>query len=306
MLGLVSALPYDVPVPGWPVVFRGSEAVRAGLVTKAQLRGPRFQRLFPDTFLRRTGESPTLAGRSVAAHVYGRGRGVLSGYSAAEVLGASCGPADAPAELTMPGGGRSRPGLLVHRDQLLADEVQIRRGMSVTTPLRTAYDLARRLELVEAVVALDALARRGCFDPVDVLRLAGGHPGARGRAQLPRVVDLAARSSGSPMETRLRLVLVLRGLPRPEVQHPVLDDRRRRAVWLDLAYPAQRVGIEYEGVDHTRPEGVLRDIGRYTWLVDEGWRMFRFTKFEVYGGPDEVAATVGRAVGVAPTAPRWR
>jgi hypothetical protein len=302
----VSILPHDVSVPGWPAVFRGSEAIRAGLVTKAKLRGPRFQRLFPDTYVRQTGKRPTLAERSAAAHVHARGHGVLSGYSAAEVLGASCGPADAPAELTMPGGGRSRPGLLVHSDRLVADEVQTCRGMSVTTPLRTAYDLTRRLDLVEAVVALDALARRGGFDPAELLRLAERYPGARGRAQLPRVVDLAARSSESPMETRLRLVLVLRGLPRPEVQYPVLDDRRRRAVWLDLAYPAQRIGIEYEGVDHTRPEGVLRDVGRYTWLVDEGWRMFRFTKFEVYGEPDEVAATIGRALGVAPSPPRWQ
>jgi very-short-patch-repair endonuclease len=155
---------------------------------------------------------------------------------------------------------------------------------------------------VEAVVALDALANAGRFDPEEVLRLAERYPGARGRAQLPRVVDLAVRSSNSPMETRLRLVLVLRGLPRPEVQYPVLDDRRRRAVWLDLAYPAQRIGIEYEGIDHTRPEGVLRDVGRYTWLVDDGWRMYRFTKYEVYGQPDEIAATIGRALGM----PRWR
>jgi hypothetical protein len=224
------------------------------------------------------------------------------GYSAAEVLDASCGPADAPAELTMPGVCRSRPGLLVHHDRLHGSEVQACGGMAVTTPLRTAYDLARRLDLVEAVVALDALANRGRFDPAEVLRLAERYPGARGRAQLPRVVDLAARTSNSPMETRLRLVLVLRGLPRPEVQYPVLDDRRRRAVWLDLAYPAQRIGIEYEGIDHTRPEGVLRDVGRYTRLVDDGWRMYRFTKYEVYGRPEEIVATIGRALGITP---RW-
>jgi len=41
-------------------------------------------------------------------------------------------------------------------------------------------------------------------------------------------------------------------------------------VWLDLAYPAQRIGIEYEGADHTRPERVLLDAGRYTRLVDAG------------------------------------
>jgi hypothetical protein len=293
----VASLPQRVPAPGWPEVFRGSDAVRAGLVTPAQLRGRRYLRLYPDTYVLRRDEPPSLADRSCAAHVYADGHGVLSGYSAAEVLRASCAPEDAPAELTMPGGGRSRSGLLVHRDRLQRCEVQSSNGMAVTTPLRTAYDLARRLDLIEAVVAVDMLAKRGGFDPLEVLRLAERYPGARGRAQLPQVVDLAVRASGSPMETRLRLVLVLRGLPRPAVQHPVLDDRRRRAVWLDLAYPAQRIGIEYEGVDHTRPDRVLRDAGRYTWLVDEGWRIYRFTKYEMYGAPDEIAATILRALG---------
>jgi very-short-patch-repair endonuclease len=43
---------------------------------------------------------------------------------------------------------------------------------------------------------------------------------------------------------------------------------------------------------------VLRDAGRYTWLVDDGWRMYRFTKYEVYGEPGEIAATIDRALGV--------
>jgi hypothetical protein len=64
---------------------------------------------------------------------------------------------------------------------------------------------------------VDALANRGRFDPVDVLRLAKRYPGARGSAGLSRIVELADRRAGSPMETRLRLVLVLRGLPVPEV-----------------------------------------------------------------------------------------
>lgn len=75
------------------------------------------------------------------------------------------------------------------------------------------------------------------------------------------------------METRLRLVFVLRGLPVPEAQHPVQDERRRRV------------------------EQVLRDVGRYTGLVDRGWRIYRFTKYEVYGEPDEIAAKIRRALG---------
>jgi hypothetical protein len=74
------------------------------------------------------------------------------------------------------------------------------------------------------------------------------------------------------MESRLRMVLVLCGLPTPQVQYPLLDDQRRRVVWLDLAYPEHLVAVEYEGANHVRSERVLRDVGRYTKLVDQGWR----------------------------------
>jgi very-short-patch-repair endonuclease len=283
--------------PGWPVAFRGSAAIRSGLVTPGQLRGPSYLRLFPDTYVRRGEKPPDLALRSLAAHLYSGRRGILAGYSAAAWLRAPCHPPDAPAELSVLRGDlHPRPGLIVHRDRMRPDEYQVRDGVPVTTPLRTAYDLGRRLELVEAVVAVDALANRGRFDPGAVLDLAARYPRARHRTRLPPVVALADRRSGSPMESRLRLVLVRRGLPAPEVQFPVLDDYRRRAVWLDLAYPAQRIGIEYEGEEHARLERVLRDVGRYTALVDAGWRIYRFTKYEVYGDADEIAAKIGRAL----------
>jgi very-short-patch-repair endonuclease len=296
----VSAVPLPLPVPGWPVVFRGSDAVRAGLATKAQLRGPRYLRLFPDVYVPVGAKLPDLKLRSLAAHEYGRRRGVLSGYSAAELLDASCGPRDAPAELTVPG-GRVHPhtGLELHGDALLRRDVQTVRGVHLTTPLRTAYDLARWCdELVEAVVAVDRLSNKAGFAPEEVLRMAERYPRARGRKRLPRVVDLADRRAGSPMETRLRLVLVLRGLPRPEVQWVVQDERRRLAVWLDLAYPEHKIGIEFEGDEHTKPERVLRDNARGTDLVDDGWRLYRFTKHEVYGEPDEIAAKIDRALSV--------
>jgi hypothetical protein len=186
--------------------------------------------------------------------------------------------------------------LRIHRGALAAKAVRPCRGVRVTAPVPTAYDLGRRPGLVEAVVAIDALANAGRFDTAEVLQWAQQHPGARGHRQLRRAVEFADRRAGSPMETRLRLVLVLGGLPAPEVQFPVLDDGHRRAVWLDLAYPQRRIGIEYEGADHTRPHRVLRDAGRYTWLVDQGWRMYRFTKREVYTEPDDILAIIDRAL----------
>ncbi len=288
-------------VAGWPDAFCGSAAVAAGLVTWARLKGPAYARLFPDTYIPAPDEPPPLLLRSLAAYRHVQGRGVLSGYSAAEVLDASCGPADAPAEVTVPGGGqRAHAGLLVHRDTLAPGETRTVGDVRVTSAPRTAFDLARwcmgRGDLTEAVVALDALARRGRFGPDRLLHFAAHYPRARGIAGVAEVLTHADARAGSPMESRLRMLLVRAGLPPPEVQYPVQDPARRRAVWLDLAYPEHRIGIEYEGAEHTDPNRVLRDAGRYTRLVDAGWRIYRYTKFEIHRERDRIVTEITRAL----------
>ncbi len=70
----------------------------------------------------------------------------------------------------------------------------------------------------------------------------------------------------------------------------VQDVATRTAFWLDLAWPEPRIGIEYEGEPHTEPARVLRDIARTTRLVDLGWRVYRYTKRELYGEPDRIVA----------------
>jgi very-short-patch-repair endonuclease len=121
-------------------------------------------------------------------------------------------------------------------------------------------------------------------------------PQVRGAAAVPEVLALADRRSGSPMETRLRLLLIHAGLPRLQVQWVVQDPVAREAVWLDLAYPEHLVGAEYDGAEHTRPERVLRDIRRGTRLVDQGWRLYRYTKREIYTEADTIIAEVRRAL----------
>jgi very-short-patch-repair endonuclease len=271
-------------VPGWPVAFRGSAAVAAGLVTKGQLRGPRYERLFPDTYVRRPDDgTPGLALRSHAAYRYvERGGGVLSGYSAAEVLRASCAPLGAPAEVTVPHlGQRPVPGLVVHRTQLAPGEITEVNGLRATSAVRTAYDLARRGDLVERVVAVDRLANVHGFNPDLLLNFLNHYPRFPGNDGIPDVLAHADRRAGSPTETRLRMLVLRAGLPRPEVQWVVQDEQTRTAVWLDLAWPEQMVAVEYEGADHTEPEQVLRDAARYTALVDKGWRIYRYTKREI-------------------------
>jgi hypothetical protein len=281
------------------VTFRGSDAVAAGLVTRGELRGPRYRRVFPDTYVRAR-DRLDLALRSRAGYRYVEGRGVLAGYSAAELLGAPCAPLAAAVEVLVPTAEqRGRDGLVVHRDRIAPGEIVGVGGLRMTSFMRTAYDLARREPLVEAVVAVDALARVGRFEPDLLLNFAVRYRGSRGNKAVSEVLTHVDRRSGSPMETRLRLLLVLGGMPRPQAQWVVQDERSRTAVWLDLAYPEHRIGIEYDGELHTAPDAVRLDIARHTALLDKGWRVYRYTKLDVLQRPEMIIEQVRRGLSTA-------
>lgn len=253
-----------------------------GLVTPNRLRGPGYRRLFPDVYVAATTEPPDLRTWSRAAYLLVEHRGgVLAGYSAALLLGADCAPPRAPAEVIVPGGQRRYPHLLAHRGDVPGAERRRIGGCVVSTPDRTAWDLGRRPDLTEAVVALDALGRRtGCsLERVRARR--HNEPGARGGRRFDRALALADPRADSPMETRLRLLLVQAGLPAPSVQHELVDEHGFTVVHFDLAYPDELLAIEYDGRGHRRREFSADDRWRDTVTGDHGWHTMRF-------GPDDV------------------
>ncbi|TQM38099.1 endonuclease domain-containing protein [Pseudonocardia cypriaca] len=257
--------------------FRGSAATTAALLSQGQLRGPRFRRLFPDVYAPAHLE-PNLALRSAAAAVcWWRGAACLAGYSAAELLGASCGPADAPAEVLLLRRGRQSyrcPGLRVHRDLVDPTEITEVGPCRVTSPVRTAFDLVRWVPtLREKVVAVDAIAFTCKIDPVDLLHLRMQHWGARGSRHIVPVLGLCDARTESPMETRIRMALHEHGLPAPHVQFEVEAGGRARR--LDLAYPSVKVAIEYDGRDHREQEQAHKDLVREAALVRLGWTILR-------------------------------
>jgi very-short-patch-repair endonuclease len=275
--------------------FRGSLAVAAGVLTKGQLRGPGFRRLFPDIYLPRD-IAPTLTMRSRGAQLLVAGYGALAGYSAAELLGARIAPRDADAEVVVPGGDfRECRGLRVHRERLADDEVQTVAGLVVTSAIRTAYDLARWSTQVEGVVAADALGRIGRFGPGALLGMAARYPGARWRSRVPLVAELMDARAESAMETRCRVSLVLRGLPRPELQYQVRDEIGDHVAWLDMAYPAARAGVEFDGEHHQDAPVFRADLARHNRLAALGWTVLRASAADVLRNPDAFAAQV-RAV----------
>ena len=128
-------------------------------------------------------------------------------------------------------------------------------------------------------------------------RYAAAHSRRRGIAQLRRVIELAEPAAESAMETHLRLLLVLAGLPRPQVQVPLEDEGGRFLGRPDLYYPAQRLGLEYDGGTHRA--SLAEDNRRQNRLFSAGFRLLRFTAGDVLGTPDMVVAQVRAALRTA-------
>jgi very-short-patch-repair endonuclease len=275
--------------------FTSTEASDAG-ITRGQLRGASYRRLGSGLY-RWVGlnESPQVLLAAVARRL--PPGAAFSGRTAAWLHGLDVAPCD-PIELTIPepmGSGR-RAGAIVRRTTLSAEQIVLRRGLPVTSALRTVVDLGGRDPLTEGVVAADLFLHADLVNVAELRRYVAEHPGAKGIARLRRVVDLADPKAESAMETRLRMVIVLARLPRPEVQVPIHDDKERFLGRPDLLYRNQRLAIEYDGVNHR--DRLADDNRRQNGLVGAGFRLLRFTASDVYGTPDLVAMQVRHGLGL--------
>ena len=123
---------------------------------------------------------------------------------------------------------------------------------------------------------------------------AATHAGYPGVPRLRCAIGLAEPAVESPMETRLRILLVLAGLPRPQVQVPLRDAVGLFVGRPDLYYQRQRLAIEYDGATHH--DSLAADNRRQNRLVNAGYRLLRFTAADVLSAPDSVVGLVREAL----------
>jgi hypothetical protein len=215
---------------------------------------------------------------------------VFSGSTAAWLLGLDLDPIN-PVEIVLPysSGVRSRSGLTVRRSEIAPDDVVTVRKLRATNLLWTLSDLCHRHPAVEALVALDMAIRGRLISAVALDRYAKTNKGGAGIRQLRFLTKFAAPAE-SPMETRLRWLLIQGGLPRPEVQTKLYDADGGFVGRADLYYPAARLVLEYDGGNHR--ERLEEDDRRQNLLVNAGFRLLRFTAADVYGRPEVIQAQV--------------
>lgn len=156
-------------------------------------------------------------------------------------------------------------------------------GLPVTSPLRTALDLGCGLRRSEALAALDGFMRHHAISTPDLTSGAERFTGRRGVVQLRELAVVASADAESPGESWTRMAMLDAGLPRPQLQWWVTV-RGVPTYRLDLAYPAHRLAIEYDGREfHESPEQQARDRERRRWLRDHGWTVIVVTKDDFSG-----------------------
>ena len=184
----------------------------------------------------------------------------------------------------------SRAGLEVRQSDVL-DETEEIKGVRVTTLHRTLLDLCAWLPAVEALVVLDMAITR--TSTKHLTRYADAVNGRAGASRLRRLAELAAPAE-SPMETRLRWLLIDAGLPIPEVQTDLYDCSGRFVGRADLYYSSAHLVVEFDGGIHR--DRLVSDNRRQNSLQQAGYRVLRFTSPDVYGRPNDVVGLVRGAI----------
>jgi hypothetical protein len=194
--------------------------------------------------------------------------------------------------------------LCCHVARLRDDDIVLVDGVPVTSPVRTALDLARSVSHEPAVVMLDAALHGGLLS-ADALRdrLPDllGVPGSRAAARAVAASDGRSESVG---ESRSRVALHRLGLAPSHLQLEVTAADGHLVARADFAWRGARLVGEFDGrIKYGRllrpgqdpGDAVFEEKRREDAIRDEGWGVVRWTWSDI-SRPERLGARVRRGL----------
>ncbi len=165
--------------------------------------------------------------------------------------------------------------------------VVIRQGLRCAAPALTAIDLTDRMGGDAIDVAL-----RSRQVTVDGLKEAlAAHPDRVGNGVRRVLLDESRSNPWSPLERRAHRLLRAAGITGWQGNYPLVV--AGRTLWLDIAFPRQRLVIEIDGREfHEGAEIFETDRWRQNALVAAGWRVLRFTARMIDDTPQTVILAI--------------
>ncbi len=221
------------------------------------------------------------------------GEAVASHETAAELWGLPLlGPAPATIQLTRPRrrtGTDRYPGLTVHHAAVPARHRTLHLGIPVTTPARTAVDIARVRPFRAGVSTADgALRLRRCHREhlLAVTEDCAGWPGVR-RAR--EVAGFADARAANPLESISRVAFHEYRLPRPMLQAEVGGLAVVDFLWQEYGVVGEADGMG----KYVDLAALHREKHRQENLEHDGLVVVRWTWRDAYRRPDALAHRVG-------------
>lgn len=271
-------------------LFLGQEAVARGDLTARELR-THYQRVYQNVYLSKSSEL-TAADRARAAWLWCRGEATLVGLSAAAIYGTKWIDAHNAAEICRQDRRHPR-GIKVRTFELPPDDVCWVDNMRLTTPARTAFDIGRSWLPDRSIPIIDALIQATKIDVTEVSALRRRRDGVHGLRRLEHALALVDGGAESPQESRVRLILVRAGLPKPQTQICFAIEGADKRIRVDMGWPEWKVAVEYDGIQHWTDAGQRSwDIDRIAILESLGWAVVRVSA-EMLTRPHVIVERVG-------------
>ncbi len=250
--------------------FTRLRALEAGISPKA-LRGPRFRTVLRGVFV--DASAPTSRDERIIAALLVCGDEAFASHASAARLWGLPTPVIAEEHVSVrrpEQRRRRRHDLVCHVDP--DSDVHLVRGLRCASPLDTFGQLASLIGLVDLVVVGDHLVRHRRTTPEALVAFCAGLRGS-GAAHARRAAAYVRPHVDSPMETRLRMLIVLAGIPEPGVNHTIRDVDGQPVRQYDLGWPEVKVIVEYDGRHHIeRVDQWEDDLQRREAIDDDGWR----------------------------------
>lgn len=264
--------------------FRRAEALQAG-VSIRELTGPKFQNVFHGVYVA-AGVRLDDVERARAA-LYISPAGSYASHHTAALIWGGIPPTDSRTHISVPD-GRSRSerrGIAAHR-AIGSPDLRDRQSVPVSSPAQSFCEVASSGSgLVDLVILGDSLVRAGVVT-ADVLIAAADEWTHQRAATASRAARFVREGVDSAMESRLRMLIVLAGLPEPDVNYVIRHANGEWKMRFDLCYPELKLLIEYDGDQHSvDPRQRARDLERREELQHLGWRFVTIQKHHYYGNP---------------------
>jgi very-short-patch-repair endonuclease len=187
-----------------------------------------------------------------------------------------------------------RPGLKVYGRAKLPEGSVVRRfRIPVTHPVQTLIDLATELEPLRLERAVNEADKLDLVDPERLRRALDGYGGMPGVKPLRTLLDRHTfRLSDSDLEVYFRPLALDAGFPLPLTKQWVLGYE------VDFLFPDHKLIVETDGLRyHRTPSQQARMVARDQKHVSEGFRVIRFTHWQIAHAPMEVTKLLRKVRG---------